>query len=179
MILKRMKRRHLRDDTIRFCQDVRKLRPDMVFGADIIAGFPTETDAMFENSLRIIDDCGLTHLHVFPYSPRPGTPAARMPAVDRKVVKTRAAELRRRGEQKLFEHFSAQTGRQINVLIEKPGMGRAEDFSAVTFAPTIDSDIAQPGEIVPMLVTGHNAKNLTASLAVGSNDNPAAIEARP
>ncbi len=179
MILKRMKRRHLRDDTIRFCQDVRKLRPDMVFGADIIAGFPTETDAMFENSLRIIDDCGLTHLHVFPYSPRHGTPAARMPAVDRAVVKSRAAELRRRGEQTLFEHFSAQVGRKVSVLMEKPGMGRAEDFSVVTFARTIDSDIAQPGEIVPMLVTGHNAKTLTASLTIGSNDNPAEIEARP
>ena len=98
MILKRMKRRHLRDDSIRFCEDTRRLRPDIVFGADIIAGFPTETDEMFENSLKIVEECGLTHLHVFPYSPRKGTPAARMPQVDRRVVKQRAARLRLAGD---------------------------------------------------------------------------------
>ena len=98
MILKRMKRRHLRADSIRFCEDVRKLRPDIVFGADIIAGFPTETEAMFENSLSIVEECGLTHLHVFPFSPREGTPAARMPQVRREVVKERAARLRAAGE---------------------------------------------------------------------------------
>ena len=98
MILKRMKRRHLRDDSIRFCEEVRALRPDIVFGADIIAGFPTETEAMFENSLKIVEECGLTHLHVFPFSPREGTPAARMPQVRREVVKERAARLRAVGE---------------------------------------------------------------------------------
>ncbi len=98
MILKRMKRRHLRDDAIRFCEDVRELRPDIVFGADIIAGFPTETEAMFENSLAIVEECGLTHLHVFPFSPRAGTPAARMPQLDRALVKERAARLRAAGE---------------------------------------------------------------------------------
>ena len=98
MILKRMKRRHLRDDSIRFCEDVRRLRPDIVFGADIIAGFPTETEEMFENSLKIVEECGLTHLHVFPFSPREGTPAARMPQVPREVVKERAARLRAAGE---------------------------------------------------------------------------------
>ena len=105
MILKRMKRRHLRDDSIRFCEDVKKLRPDMVFGADIIAGFPTETEEMFENSLEIVEECGLTHLHVFPFSPREGTPAARMPQVRREVVKQRAARLRAAGAAAYQRHL--------------------------------------------------------------------------
>ena len=98
LILKRMKRRHLRADAIAFCDQVRRLRPDVVFGADIIAGFPTETEAMFARSLDLVDECGLTHLHVFPFSPRPGTPAARMPQVAREVVKERARRLREKGE---------------------------------------------------------------------------------
>ena len=98
MILKRMKRRHLRENSIAFCENVRRIRPDIVFGADIIAGFPTETDEMFENSVRIVEECGLTHLHVFPFSPREGTPAARMPQVNRRIVKARAARLRAAGD---------------------------------------------------------------------------------
>ena len=109
MILKRMKRRHAREDSIAFCNDLKSRRKDMVFGADIIAGFPTETDEMFENSLRLVDECGLTYLHIFPFSPRPGTPAARMPLLEKDVVKRRAALLRAKGEQRLHT-FPAATG---------------------------------------------------------------------
>jgi threonylcarbamoyladenosine tRNA methylthiotransferase MtaB len=133
MILKRMKRRHQRDDAIRFCQEARSLRPDMVFGADIIAGFPTETDAMFTRSLDLIEDCGLTFLHVFPYSARKGTPAARMPAVPGPVIKERAARLRTAGEAALARHLEAQVGRLHRVLTEGPRMGRTEGFAEVDF----------------------------------------------
>ena len=134
MILKRMKRRHLRDDAIRFCEDVRRLRPDMVFGADIIAGFPTETEQMFENSLRLVDDCGLTFLHVFPYSARKGTPAARMPAVKGPDIKARAAQLRAKGNAALAAHLAAQVGTVQHVLLESVRMGRTEGFAEVTFS---------------------------------------------
>ena len=149
MILKRMKRRHLRDDAISFCEEARGLRPDMTFGADIIAGFPTETDAMFENSLRLIKDCGLTWLHVFPYSPRPGTPAARMPQVDGRVIKTRAAALRQAGEAAVQRHLAAQVGHLHQVLMENPNMGRTEQFAEVAFTAP------QPeGAIVETTITG-------------------------
>jgi len=157
MILKRMKRRHLRDDAIRFCEDARKLRPDMVFGADIIAGFPTETDEMFAQSLKLVEDCGLTFLHVFPFSPRKGTPAARMPQVRGPVVKARAAELRAAGDAALARHLAAQQGVLHRVLTEAPRMGRTEQFTEVVFA----SD--QPeGQIVPALITGSDGGRLTA-----------------
>lgn len=118
MILKRMKRRHLRSDAIAFCEKARTLRPDVVFGADLIAGFPTETDEMFDNTLRSIDDCGLTYLHVFPYSSRPGTPASRMPPVPGPVVKKRAALLRQKGETALWKYYQSCVGRQTNFLVE-------------------------------------------------------------
>jgi threonylcarbamoyladenosine tRNA methylthiotransferase MtaB len=124
MILKRMKRRHSRDDSIRFCEDVRKLRHDMVFGADIIAGFPTETEEMFENSERIVAECGLTHLHVFPFSPREGTPAARMPQVRRELVKERAARLRMAGAAAYSRHLSSLAGTAQSILVERDGRGR-------------------------------------------------------
>ncbi len=133
MILKRMKRRHLRDDAIAFCTEARKLRPDMTFGADIIAGFPTETDAMFENALALVEDCDLTWLHVFPYSARPGTPAARMPAVNGKVIKARAARLRAAGEAQVRRHLKAQVGHSHHVLMENATMGRTEQFTEVHF----------------------------------------------
>lgn len=133
MILKRMKRRHLRDDAIRFSEDARKLRPDMTFGADIIAGFPTETEEMFENSLRLVEDCALTWLHVFPYSPRPGTPAARMPQVQGHLIKERAARLRALGDQRVERHLAEQVGQQHSVLMENPTMGRTEQFTEVHF----------------------------------------------
>ncbi|MEL7105779.1 MAG: tRNA (N(6)-L-threonylcarbamoyladenosine(37)-C(2))-methylthiotransferase MtaB [Pseudomonadota bacterium] len=134
LILKRMKRRHLRDDAVAFCETARRLRPDITFGADIIAGFPTETEAMFENSLKLVEDCGLTWLHVFPYSPRPGTPAARMPAVDGSTIKSRAARLRAAGEHAVTRHSSAQVGTQHSILMESPTMGRTEQFAEVQFS---------------------------------------------
>jgi threonylcarbamoyladenosine tRNA methylthiotransferase MtaB len=133
MILKRMKRRHFRDDAIRFCEDARRLRPDMVFGADLIAGFPTETEAMFENSLTLVQDCGLTFLHVFPYSARKGTPAARMPQVRGPDIKARAARLRAAGDRALALHLAAQVGQTHTVLVEGARLGRTEQFTEVTF----------------------------------------------
>jgi len=144
MILKRMKRRHLRDDAIRFCEDARKLRPDMTFGADIIAGFPTETEAMFANSLALVEDCDLTWLHVFPYSARPGTPAAKMPPVHGKAIKERAALLRAAGEAQVAKHLRAQVGLEHQVLMENPLMGRTEQFAEVHFdAPQVEGDVVQ------------------------------------
>lgn len=158
MILKRMKRRHLRDDAIAFCEEARRLRPEITFGADIIAGFPTETEAMFENSLRLVEDCNLTWLHVFPYSARAGTPAARMPAVDGRAIKSRAARLRDAGDKAVARHLAAQVGKSHNILMENPRLGRTEQFTEVTF----DSD--QPeGQIVTAEITGHSATQLQAS----------------
>lgn len=131
MILKRMKRRHLRADAIAFCDKVRQLRPDVVFGADLIAGFPTETDAMFENTCRLVDECGLTFLHVFPFSPRTGTPAARMPAVDRQVVKSRAHVLRELGAQRVSAFLDNQIGTTRQVLMEHDRIGRTEHFAEI------------------------------------------------
>ena len=157
MILKRMKRRHLRDDAIRFCQEARRLRPGIVFGADIIAGFPTETEAMFENSLRLVEECGLTFLHVFPYSARKGTPAARMPAVKGPVIRDRAARLRAVGEAALLRHLEAETGQMRRVLTEGPRLGRTEGFAEVAF--TAD----QPeGALLDARITGHDGQRLVA-----------------
>ena len=157
MILKRMKRRHLRDDAIRFAEDARKLRPDMTFGADIIAGFPTETDAMFDNSLKLVTDCDLTWLHVFPYSARQGTPAARMPAVNGAVIKERAARLRMAGDTQVAHHLTAQQGRLHQILMESPTMGRTEQFTEVHFSQP------QPeGEIVTAKIAGQQAGHLLA-----------------
>jgi len=157
MILKRMKRRHLRDDALAFCEAARRLRPDMTFGADIIAGFPTETEAMFENSLALVEDCGLTWLHVFPYSPRPGTPAARMPQVDGRAIRARAARLREAGTAAVARHLAAQIGQRHRVLMESPGMGRTEHFAEVRFAA-----LRPEGEIVEVTVDGHADGHLTA-----------------
>ncbi len=142
MILKRMKRRHLRDDAIAFCNEARTLRPDMTFGADIIAGFPTETDAMFDNSLKLIEECDLTWLHIFPYSAREGTPAARMPPVNGAIIKKRAAALRAAGDAKVRAHLEAQVGQLHNVLMENPTMGRTAQFAEVLFEqPQIEGSI--------------------------------------
>ncbi|MFC2967054.1 tRNA (N(6)-L-threonylcarbamoyladenosine(37)-C(2))-methylthiotransferase MtaB [Acidimangrovimonas pyrenivorans] len=157
MILKRMKRRHLRDDAIAFCEEARKLRPDIAFGADIIAGFPTETEQMFENSLRLVQDCGLTWLHVFPYSPRKGTPAARMPQVPGPAIRERAARLRAAGEAQVTAHLAAQLGQSHAVLMEGPRLGRTPQFAEVEFAAD------QPeGRIVTAAITGINGQRLTA-----------------
>jgi threonylcarbamoyladenosine tRNA methylthiotransferase MtaB len=157
LILKRMKRRHLRDDAIRFCEEIRASRPDMVFGADIIAGFPTETEVMFRRSLDLVEDCGLTFLHVFPFSPRKGTPAARMPQVRGPEIKERAARLRAEGEAALARHLQAQVGEVHRVLTEGPRIGRTEGFAEVAFAAD------QPeGAIREVRVTGQDGTRLLA-----------------
>jgi threonylcarbamoyladenosine tRNA methylthiotransferase MtaB len=158
MILKRMARRHLRDDAIRFAEEARKLRPDMTFGADIIAGFPTENEAHFENSLKLVTDCDLTWLHVFPYSKREGTPAAKIPKqVDGKLIKDRAARLRAAGDAQVQKHLAAQVGQTHRILMENPHMGRTEQFTEVTFEAAQDE-----GQIVTAVITGASKGQLTA-----------------
>jgi threonylcarbamoyladenosine tRNA methylthiotransferase MtaB len=153
LILKRMKRRHLRDQAIEFTQKALELRPDMTFGADIIAGFPTETETHFQNSMRLVEECQLTWLHVFPYSPRPGTPAARMPQVNGPQIKARAAQLRALGAERVQQHLQAQLRKRHAVLMENPHMGRTEQF-----AETLFEDAQEEGRIVQARihsVTGH------------------------
>ncbi|WP_019170762.1 tRNA (N(6)-L-threonylcarbamoyladenosine(37)-C(2))-methylthiotransferase MtaB [Pseudaminobacter salicylatoxidans] len=157
MILKRMKRRHLRDDSIRFCEEVRRMRPDIVFGADIIAGFPTETEAMFENSLKIVEECGLTHLHVFPFSPREGTPAARMPQVDGRAIKERAARLRAAGEAAYRRHLERLVGTRQSILVERDGLGRTEGFTLAAI------EGGAPGSILAATITGQDGARLIAA----------------
>jgi threonylcarbamoyladenosine tRNA methylthiotransferase MtaB len=157
LVLKRMKRRHLRADAIAFCERVRTLRPDLVFGADIIAGFPTEDENMFARSLDLVDECGLTHLHVFPFSPRPGTPAARMPALPRPVVKERARRLRDKGEAALRAHLDRETGQRRRVLVESAGMGRTEHFTPVRVTS------AEPGTMLDLSIAGHDGRHLIAA----------------
>ncbi len=158
LILKRMKRRHLRKDAIAFCDDVRRLRPDVVFGADMIAGFPTETEAMLQNSLDLVDACGLTHLHVFPFSPRPGTPAARMPQVARDIVKERARRLRERGAAALIRHLDGEVGATRRVLTESHDTGRTEQFTKVKLALP-----AEPGQILHLKMAAHDGRQLLAA----------------
>jgi threonylcarbamoyladenosine tRNA methylthiotransferase MtaB len=157
MILKRMKRRHSRADALKLVADVRAVRPDIAFGADLIAGFPTETEAMFENTLALVEETGLAFLHAFPFSPRPGTPAARMPQLPRTLVKDRAAKLRAAGEAALVRHLDAQVGRTVLGLVEKPGVGRAEDFTEIRFEGG-----AEIGTVIPMSVTGHDRRHAAA-----------------
>nr|WP_245572844.1 tRNA (N(6)-L-threonylcarbamoyladenosine(37)-C(2))-methylthiotransferase MtaB [Lichenihabitans psoromatis] len=162
LILKRMKRRHGRGDAVAFCQKLKALRPDMVFGADIITGFPTETEAHFADSVALIEDCGLTHLHVFPYSPRPGTPATRMPQVPRDTARERAAALRAVGDAALHRHLAAKIGRTTVVLMERGGKGREADFTGVRVGAPTDTAAVVPraGSFVPVLITGHDGRNL-------------------
>ncbi len=154
MILKRMKRRHSRDEAIAICERLRSVRPDIVFGADLIAGFPTETEEMFARTLALADDCGLTHLHVFPFSPRAGTPAARMPQLARDVIKARAATLRERGGQRLRQHLDAQFGRTLTLLAERGDIGRAEDFTPVKIVGV------KPGRMIRVTISGHDGERL-------------------
>jgi threonylcarbamoyladenosine tRNA methylthiotransferase MtaB len=158
LILKRMKRRHSRDDAITFCNSVRRLRPDVVFGADLIAGFPTETESMFKNSLDLVDACGLTHLHVFPFSPRPGTPAARMPQLPRNVVKERGRRLRERGALALRQHLDGEIGATRRVLTESRQLGRTEQFTPVRLATPVD-----PGKILDLTIAAHDGRQLLAA----------------
>ena len=158
LILKRMKRRHSRSDAIAFCEQVRRLRPDIVFGADIIAGFPTECETMFGRSLELVDECGLTQLHVFPFSPRPGTPAARMPQVDRAVIKERAGRLREKGDAAFRRHLDREIDTRRRVLAESRGLGRTEQFIPVRLASPVE-----PGVILDLTIMGHDGRQLMAA----------------
>jgi threonylcarbamoyladenosine tRNA methylthiotransferase MtaB len=153
MILKRMKRRHNRADALRLIEQVRAVRPDTAFGADLIAGFPTETEAMFDQTLALVEEAGLSYLHVFPYSARPGTPAARMPAVAGPVVKARAERLRAAGDRALSRHLDRQVGRTVRALIERDGRARAEDFTEIAF-----EGAAPLGQVVSLTLTGQDGK---------------------
>ncbi|UFZ01941.1 tRNA (N(6)-L-threonylcarbamoyladenosine(37)-C(2))-methylthiotransferase MtaB [Bradyrhizobium ontarionense] len=154
LILKRMKRRHSRADAIAFCHEVRRLRPDIVLGADLIAGFPTETDEMFARSLDLVEECGLTFLHVFPYSPRPGTPAARMPQVDGAVIRERARRLRAAGEAALRRRLEQEIGCQREVLIESETQGRTEHYLPVAISGAL------PGTVQRFTLSGHDGTRL-------------------
>jgi threonylcarbamoyladenosine tRNA methylthiotransferase MtaB len=158
LILKRMKRRHGRADAVRFCAELRRLRPEIVFGADLIAGFPTESEAMFQNTLALVEHCGLTHLHVFPFSARPGTPAARMPPVAPEIVKARAKRLREAGAAALRKHLEAQTGKVLRVLTERGGIGRTEDFSRVKIGDV------PPSQMIEMVIARNDGKMLEAQV---------------
>jgi len=158
LILKRMKRRHSRASAMSFCAQVRRLRPHVVFGADFIAGFPTETAEMFSRSLELVDECGLTTLHVFPFSPRPGTPAARMPQLARDVVKERARRLRDKGEAALRGHLEPQIGARRLVLTERGGIGRTEQFTPVL----LNAPVA-PGIFLDLTIAAHDGRQLLAA----------------
>ena len=157
MILKRMKRRHSRGEAIEFCARLRGMRRDIAFGADLIAGFPTETDAMFENTLRLVDECGLSYLHVFPFSARRGTPAARMPQVDGRIIRQRARTLREKGAAALARHLDAQIGRELEILVEEPGLGRAPDYAQVIL------NSGAQGEVLRARIKAHDGTRLIAA----------------
>ncbi len=158
LILKRMKRRHGRRHALALVEAVRRVRPEVAFGADLIAGFPTESEAAFAATLSLVEEAGLAYVHAFPFSPRPGTPAALMPQLDRAVVKARAERLRAAGRAALERRLSGQVGRIVSGLVEKPGFARAEDFAEVTFAGD-----ARPGEIVRLHIAGHDGARLSAA----------------
>jgi threonylcarbamoyladenosine tRNA methylthiotransferase MtaB len=162
MILKRMKRRHGRPDAIRFCAEIKRARPEIVFGADLIAGFPTETEEMFENTLALVEECGLTHLHVFPFSPRPGTPAANMPQVEAGVIAGRAKRLRQAGDAALARHLAAQVGRKLTLLTERGGVARTEDFTKARVGDV-------PAErLIAAEIVGQDGKMLIAARATAA-----------
>ncbi len=163
MILKRMKRRHLRDDAIALTTRLKAARPDIAFGADLIAGFPTETEDMFENSLKLVDECQLAYLHVFPYSPRPGTPAARMPQLDRGLIKERANRLREKAASALSAHLDTMVGRVEGALMERKGLARAANFAPIRLAG--DSP-PRPGALVNIDVSGHDGRELQGVLTL-------------
>ena len=163
MILKRMKRRHLRDDSIRLVEKVRAVRPDISFGADMIAGFPTETEEMFANAVSLVDACDLSFVHVFPYSPRPQTPAAKMPQLARPLIKERAARLRAKAEEALTRHLSRQHGRTLSCVVEKPGFARAADFTEVVFTGEAQESV-KVGGISDIRIHGHDGKHVIGSL---------------
>ncbi|MFI4976438.1 MAG: tRNA (N(6)-L-threonylcarbamoyladenosine(37)-C(2))-methylthiotransferase MtaB [Caulobacterales bacterium] len=161
LVLKRMKRRHLRADALALIEAVRAARPDIALGADFIAGFPTESEAAFESTLAFVEQAGLSFLHVFPFSPRPGTPAARMPQLPRALVKERARRLREAGDAAQRRHLQRQVGRSVSALVEREGLARAADFTevAVTGAATV-------GSIVAVRITGHDGRRALGTVAL-------------
>jgi threonylcarbamoyladenosine tRNA methylthiotransferase MtaB len=159
MILKRMKRRHLRDDVIQMCERARSYRPDIAYGADIIAGFPTETEAMFQRTMDIVEECGLTFLHVFPYSEREGTPAARMPSVDKAIRKERAARLRDLGEKQVQKFLNQNINKTVQVIVENNNMARSENFAPIK----LDQDVT-PGDLLPVLTKTVEGNALTGQI---------------
>lgn len=171
MILKRMKRRHLRQDSVEFCQKTRELRPDIAFSADIIAGFPTETDAMFENSLALVKDCGLNFVHVFPFSARAGTPAAKMPPVPAALIKARAARLRAASADANLVHLKAQVGKTLTVLTERGGSARTPDFTAVRLSGF------EPNALVKVTIAALQQGQLQAVATRTASDAPAYAQA--
>jgi len=160
MILKRMKRRHTRSDALRLIDSVRTVRPDTAFGADLIAGFPTETGEMFDNTLALVAEAGLAYAHVFPFSPRPGTPAARMPQLDRGIIKARAMRLRDASSAALMRHLDRQVGRTVEAIVERAGRARAADFTELAF-----DGAGAAGEIVRLTLSGHDGKRALGRLA--------------
>jgi threonylcarbamoyladenosine tRNA methylthiotransferase MtaB len=164
MILKRMKRRHLREDVINVCNRARSLRPDVVFGADIIAGFPTETEEMFQNTLKIVEECDISFLHVFPYSEREGTPAARMPQVEPPIRKERAARLRALGETQMEKFLQTHVGKTCNIIVEKNDMGRSEHFAQVRILRSENEPVLTPGQLVKVETIAIEGDSLTARL---------------
>ncbi|MEQ8320608.1 MAG: tRNA (N(6)-L-threonylcarbamoyladenosine(37)-C(2))-methylthiotransferase MtaB [Rhodospirillales bacterium] len=161
LILKRMKRRHSRADAIALTQRLRDARPDIAFGADLIAGFPTETEAHFENSLRLVEECGIAFLHAFPYSPRPGTPAARMPQLDKVVIKARAARLRAAGAAALVGHLASHVGTHADALVERDASARLADFTPIH----LEGNLPPAGRVARTHITGHNGTHLVGTLA--------------
>ncbi|WP_075997508.1 tRNA (N(6)-L-threonylcarbamoyladenosine(37)-C(2))-methylthiotransferase MtaB [Salaquimonas pukyongi] len=171
LILKRMKRRHLRDDSIKFCETVRKLRPEIAFGADLMAGFPTETDAMFEETLSLIDACGLDFVHVFPFSPRNGTPAAKMPQLPREAIRERARILRQKADEALSAHLAGFAGTRASILLEQGGKGRLPQFTLAMLDQVAGHE---PGSFIPVEITGTTGTMLLARIAEASGREAAA-----
>ena len=167
MILKRMKRRHTREQAIDFCEKLKAQRPEIAFGADIIAGFPTETGPMFENSLALVADCDIAWLHVFPFSARPGTPAARMPQLAGDIIKERAAALRDAGARQRAKTLEARVGTRQYVLVEKSGEGRTPCFARVQFQAA--SKAPKSGGIIPVRITGHDGACLLGEMDLGGD----------
>ena len=159
LILKRMKRRHTRADAVAFCRKARRLRPDIVFGADLIAGFPTETDAMFDATQSLVAECGIVHLHAFPFSPRPGTPAARMPRLPGPLVKERAARLRETGRKALCARLDSEVGQTRSALVEHGGVARTQHFVPVRLIETVAA-----GRVVDVVAEGHDGRLMTGRL---------------
>ena len=161
MILKRMKRRHLREDAINKINKIRSVRPDVVFGADLIAGFPTETEEMFHNTIKLVEECNISFLHVFPFSPREGTPASRMPQLNREIIKKRAKILRELGNKQILKYYNKLENTEINLIVESESRGRSDGFAKVN----LNRDYGN-GNLIKMLVTGSDSSGLNGNIIV-------------